>query len=305
MATSMQTSRLNGILPPVTTPFNQRGDVDYPALSLNIARYNETGLMGYVVLGSNGEAVHLAADERRLVIQTVKRAATAEHVIVAGVNELSTRAAIEAARAAADCGADAALVVTPYFYKSAMTQERLAHHFTEVADHSPIPVLIYNVPQNTGVVIESATIAALGAHQNIIGVKDSSGNMGAISETLRSAPEGFAVMVGNGSILYPSLTMGATGAVLGVACAAPRVCVELYAAAKAGNPSRARELQNRLAPLSHIVTDGLGVPALKTAMETLGYAGGFPRAPLSQMSSSDRERIMAVIRQTGLFPEIE
>jgi 4-hydroxy-2-oxoglutarate aldolase len=305
MSNGMPDISLNGILPPVTTPFNQAGDVDYGALSSNIAQYNETGLRGYVPLGSNGEAVHLTADEGRRVIETVKRAATTEHTIVAGVNELSTSAAIEAARAAADCGADAVLVITPYFYKGSMTQERLFRHFTEAADQSPLPVLIYNVPQNTGVVIESATIAALGAHQNIIGAKDSAGNMGAIAETIRLAPEGFAVMVGNGGIVYPAVAMGATGAILGVACAAPRACVELYEAAKAGDQARARELQNRIAPLSHIVTAGLSVPGLKAAMEMLGLAGCFPRAPLSPSSSADKERIKAVIRKTGLFPEIE
>jgi len=239
------------------------------------------------------------------VVETVKRSATGEHTIVAGVNELSTRATIEAAREAADCGADAVLVITPYFYKGSMTQERLSRHFTEVADQSTIPVLIYNVPQNTGVVIESGTIAALGAHQNIIGVKDSAGNMGAISETIRLVPEGFSVMVGNGGIVYPSLTMGATGGILGVACAAPRACVELYEAAKAGNHPRARELQHRIAPLSQIVTAGLSVPGLKAAMEILGLAGCFPRAPLSPVNNSDRDKIKAVIRKTGLFPEIE
>lgn len=296
---------LNGILPPVTTPFTERGDVDYGALASNIARYNETGLRGYVPLGSNGEAVHLTADERNRVVETVKRAALSEHTIVAGVNEFSSRAAIEAARAAADCGADAVLVITPYFYKGSMTQERLARHFTEVADHSPLPALIYNVPQNTGVVIESSTIAELGTHQNIIGVKDSAGNMGAIAETLRLAPEGFKVMVGNGGIVYPSITMGATGAILGVACAAPRACVELYEAATAGDHARARELQNRIAPLSQIVTAGLSVPGLKAAMNIIGLAGAFPRAPLSPVSSSDSAKIAAVIRKTGLFPEIE
>jgi 4-hydroxy-2-oxoglutarate aldolase len=305
MTTGMPNIKLNGILPPVTTPFNERGDVDYAALASNILRYNETGLVGYVALGSNGEAVHLTADERRRVIETVKRAATSEHTIVAGVNELSTRAAIEAARAGAHCGADAVLVVTPYYYKSQMNQEAFTRHFTDVADNSPVPVLIYNVPQNTGVVIESATITALGAHENIIGVKDSAGNMGAISETLRRAPEGFVVMTGNGGILYPSLTMGATGAILGVACVAPRACVDLYVAAKAGDHARSRDLQNRIAPLSHIVTAGLGVPGLKAAMEILGYAGALPRAPLGPVSSSDKERIKTVIRQTGLFPEIE
>lgn len=305
MSTGIRTNKLSGILPPVTTPFNERGEVDYAALSSNIQRYNETGLVGYVALGSNGEAVHLTADERQRVIETVKRAATSEHTIVAGVNELSTRSAIEAARAAADCGAGAVLVITPYFYKSSMTQEALARHFTEVADHSPLPVLIYNVPQNTGVVIDSQTIASLGEHPNIIGVKDSSGNMGAISETIRSSPEDFAVMVGNGGILYPSLDMGATGAVLGVACAAPRACVELFEAHRAGDHAKARELQNRLAPLSHIVTAGLGVPALKTAMDILGFAGGPPRAPLGPVTSSNRDKIEAVIRKTGFFPEIE
>lgn len=305
MSTSMKTINLNGIIPPVTTPFTDRGDVDYAALSSNIARYNETGLAGYCALGSNGEVVHLAADERRRVVETVRRVATSGHTIIAGVNELSTRAAIEAARAASDAGAQAALVITPYYYKSSMTQEALVAHFAEVADNSPIPVLIYNVPQNTGLVIEAATIAALAAHQNIIGVKDSAGNFGAISETIRLAPPGFSVLVGNGGILYPSLAMGAVGAVLAVACAAPRPCVELYQAVNAGDHSRARDLQNRLAPLSHIVTAGLGVSGLKVAMDFLGIVGGAPRAPLRSLGASDRERIKAVIRKTGLFPEIE
>ena len=301
----MPNVNLNGILPPVTTPFNEAGDVDYGALASNIARYNETGLRGYVPLGSNGEAVHLTGAERRRVVESVRRAATDEHTIVAGVNELSTRAAIGAAREAADCGADAVLVITPYFYKGSMTQERLFGHFSAMADQSPVPVLIYNVPQNTGVTIESITIAALGAHQNIIGVKDSAGNMGAISETIRLAPEGFSVMVGNGGIVYPALTMGATGGILGVACAAPRACVELYEAAKAGDHSGARELQHRIAPLSQIVTAGLSVPGLKAAMEILGLAGCVPRAPLSPVNDSEKEKIRAVIRKPGLFPEIE
>lgn len=305
MSTSMRNINLSGILPPVTTPFNGAGDVDYGALSSNIERYNQTGLIGYVPLGSNGEAVHLNADERRRVVETVKRAARTEQTIIAGVNEMSTRAAIEAARAAADYGADAVLVITPYFYKSLMIQEALTRHFIEVADNSALPVLIYNVPQNTGVVIESITIAALAGHQNIIGVKDSSGNMGAISETIRSAPDAFSVMIGNGGIFYPALAMGATGAILGVACAAPRACVELYDAVKTGDHQRARELQNRIAPLSHIVTAGLGVPALKAAMEILGFAPSFPRPPLTEVSASNREKVRTVIRATGLFPEIE
>ena len=305
MSNAMANLRFNGVLPPVTTPFDVGGNVDYGALSANIARYNETGVTGYVPLGSNGEAVHLSADERRQVIETVKRTATGEHTVVAGVNELFTRSAVEATRAAADCGADAVLVITPYFYKSSMTQERLIRHFTEVADQSPVPVLLYNVPQNTGVVLESAAIASLGAHQNIVGAKDSAGNMGAISETIRLVPDGFSVMVGNGGIVYPAITMGATGAILGVACAAPKACAELYEAARSGDHNRARDLQKRIAPLSQTVTAGLSVPGLKAAMDIIGFAGGVPRGPLTPVSEEERARIRRVIRQTGLFPEVE
>jgi 4-hydroxy-2-oxoglutarate aldolase len=301
----MKRIHLNGIFPPLTTPFDCRSELDYDTLAANVEQYNETGLAGYVALGSNGEAVHLSDEERVRVIETIRRAALPHHTVIAGVNELSTRGAINAARRATDAGADAALVVTPYFYKSSMTEEALARFYGEVADASPIPVFIYNVPQNTGVIIDSATIARLAAHENIIGVKDSSGNMGAISDTLRRAPRDFAVMVGNGGILFPSLMMGARGAILAVACAAPRACVELYTAATDGDYERARELQNRISPLSHIVTAGLGVAGLKTAMGMIGYRGGDVRAPLSPLNEGEINRVKTVLRETGFFPEIE
>lgn len=296
---------LNGIFPPLTTPFADDQSVDYGALAENIALYNSTGLAGYVALGSNGEAVHLTSDERTRVIETIKSHAASGMTVVAGVNELSTRTAIEACHRATDAGADYVLVITPYFYKSSMTSEALTRHFIEVADNSPSPVLLYNVPQNTGVIIESATIAALAAHPNIVGVKDSSGNMGGISETIRRSPEDFAVMVGNGGILYPSLSAGAKGAVLAVACAAPRACVELYKAVESNDHAKARDLQNRLAPISHIVTAGLGVAALKVAMEAVGFAGGLTRLPLAPLKPEDRERVKNVLRESGLFPDLE
>ncbi|MEW6127012.1 MAG: dihydrodipicolinate synthase family protein [Acidobacteriota bacterium] len=297
--------QLTGIMPPLATPFDGAGNLDLASLAKNVSRYNETGLAGYLALGSNGEAVHLSSKERREVIATVKRAATAHHTILAGINEFSTRAALEAIHAAQDAGADAALVVTPYFYKGAMTQPVLANFFTSVADASPLPVLIYNVPQNTGVVIEAKTIASLTAHQNIIGLKDSSGNMMAMIETLRLVPDDFAVFVGNGSILYPALAMGAKGAVLAVANIAPQACVDLFLAVEAGNHERARELQKRLAPVSQIVTAGLGVAGLKTALQILGYHGGLPCAPLLAVSETESHKLKSILRESGLFPGLE
>lgn len=301
----MDQLRLNGIMPPLTTPFTGDGALDVGALRANVERYNETGLAGYVALGSNGEAVHLSTRERTLVIDTIKKSATNGHTIIGGVNELSTRAAVESTRSAGAAGAEAALVITPYFYKSAMTASALTRFYNDVADQSPIPVLIYNVPQNTGVVIDPITIASLSGHQNIIGVKDSSGNMAAISETIRQTPSSFSVMTGNGGILYPSLVMGARGAVLAVACAAPRACVELYDAVSANDHPRARELQNRLSRLSRAVTAQFGVAGLKAAMEMTGLLGGEPRAPLIRVSEADRDTIKSVMRETGLFPNLE
>lgn len=295
---------ISGIIPPLTTPFDDRGEVDLAALAGNLERYRQTGLGGYLVLGSNGEAVHLTPAERAHVIAATRQALGPGTQLIAGVNELSTRAAIVATRQAADAGADAVLVATPYFYKGAMSQDALRDFFAEVAAASPLPVLIYNVPQNTGVVIEPATIAALAAEETIVGVKDSSGNLGNLGETIRLTPDSFRVVVGSAGILYPSLLMGACGAIVAAACVAPAACVELYQAATRGDHDRARELQQRIAPLGKLVTTGLGVAGLKAALELAGFAGGEPRRPLQPVSGSDRERIITVMRQSGLFPNL-
>jgi 4-hydroxy-2-oxoglutarate aldolase len=299
--------RLSGVLPPVPTPFDEKGNADLDGLTENILKLNGTGLAGYIVMGSNGEAVHLSADERGAVIERVRLAADkgSSNIVVAGVNELSTWAAIDATKKAAARGADAALVVTPYFYKNAMSQSVLANHFLAVADASPIPVLIYNVPANTGVTIDPDTIASLSRHENIAGVKDSAGNMAAISATAAATPDGFSVLCGNAGIFYPALVMGVSGAVLAVACIAPAACVEIFESATSGNHERARELQRRIAPVSQIITAGLGVPGLKAALSLAGYRGGYPRAPLMPVAEAETLKIRRVMAESGLFPSLQ
>jgi 4-hydroxy-2-oxoglutarate aldolase len=294
---------LSGVLPPITTPFDERGDLDLDALARNVERYEEAGLAGYVAFGSNGEAVHLTAAERRQVLATVREAAP-QRKLVAGVNELSTRAATAAVRQAADAGADAALVITPYFYKAAMSQDLLRGFFLEVAAASPLPLLVYNVPQNTGVVIEPRTVAALADHLNVAGVKDSAGNLATLAETVRLAPRDFTVLVGSAGIFYPALAMGAAGAVLAVACVAPRACVELHQAVAAGDHPRARDLQQRLAPLARMVTSELGISGLKAALDLAGFHGGPPRAPLRPLGGADRRRLAAEMKRSGFFAEL-
>jgi 4-hydroxy-2-oxoglutarate aldolase len=303
----MDRLRLSGVLPPIPTPFHENGNVDLDGLTENILKLNGTGLAGYIVMGSNGEAVHLSAEERAAVMDTARRAADQgpAQIVITGVNELSTWAAIQATKQAAALGADVALVVTPYFYKNAMSQSALSNHFLAVADASPIPVLIYNVPANTGVIIEPDTIASLSRHQNIIGVKDSAGNMAAISATTAATPQGFAVLCGNAGIFYPALVMGASGAVLAVACIAPAACVELFEAAVSGDHGRALELQRRIAPVSQIITAGLGVPGLKAALRLAGYKGGYPRGPLLPLGEAETLKVRQVMQESGLFPSLQ
>ncbi len=296
--------KLSGVLPPITTPFDDQGDLDLDALARNVERYNGAGLAGYLAFGSNGESVHLTASERRQVLETLRRTAAPGLAVIAGVNELSTRAALAAIREAAAAGADAALVITPYFYKSAMTQDLLRGYFLEVAAASPLPVLAYNVPQNTGVVIAPATIAAVSEHAKVIGVKDSAGDLGALAETVRLTSDGFDVLVGNAGIFYPSLTMGVAGAVLAVACVAPEACVELYGAFAAGDHGRARDIQQRLAPLARMVTVELGVSGLKASLDLAGFYGGPPRSPLRPVGVAGRRRLAAEMKQTGFFEEL-
>ena len=299
----MRSPRLRGIFPPLTTPFDAAGALDLDGLERNLEHYAATDLAGYVAFGSNGEAVHLTAAERREVLGALRRAGGPGKTLIAGVNALSTSAAIAETRAVADAGAEAALVITPYFYKGSMNAEVLETFFLEVADASPIPVLVYNVPQNTGVVISPRSLGRLSRHPNLAGVKDSSGNLSALAETLRRVPEDFSVLVGNAGILYPALALGAVGGVLAVACALPETCTRLHAAVLAGDHETARRLHQAQAPIAHKVTAEYGIAGLKAALELLGLRGGHPRRPLLPLPDSGRDDLEQALIRGGFLAD--
>lgn len=301
----MSSIRLDGVLPPLTTPFTRQGEVDEDALVANIERYNHTGLRGYVVFGSNGEAVHLSAAERRAILPLVRQTAGEGHLVVAGINALSTDAALQALDEAAQAEADLALVITPYFYKGSMGQEVLYRFFMDLADGSPLPILAYNVPQNTGVVLAPETLARLASHDRIIGCKDSSGNLGALASTVRQCPDDFQVLVGNAGIFYSALTMGAVGAILAVACVAPEPAVDIFKAVSQGDHHRAQALQHRLAPLGTMVTAGLGIAGLKAGLDLAGWAGGWPRRPLWPLDAADRQALRQAMEDCRFYEALE
>jgi 4-hydroxy-2-oxoglutarate aldolase len=280
---------LRGVFLPLPTPFDTDGEVDHHALRSNIRKWNRSGISGYVLLGSTGERVNLDEAEYIQVIEAaraeVPRAdvpnGPERPVFIVGAGQQSTRGTInEIKRVAGAVTVDAVLVITPHFYRLAITQQALVDHYRVVADNSPVPVILYSMPALTGVTIEPDTAARLSEHENIIGIKDSSADIAGLAETIRLTRNDFAVLTGNGTVFYEGLRAGACGGILAVACAAPGLCVAMFAAVESGDMDRAALLQATLFPLAAAVTTRFGIGGLKAALEVNGLAGGLPRAPL-------------------------
>jgi 4-hydroxy-2-oxoglutarate aldolase len=285
---------LKGIFPPLTTPFAADASVELKALANNVQRYNRTGLAGYVVVGSTGESVYLSEEEKVKIWEAVRGAADTEKLLIAGTGCESTAETIALTKRAAALGYHAALVRTPAYFKPQMTATALERHFRTVADESPVPVLVYSVPQFTGLKVEAALVARLAEHPNIAGIKESSGDVKLVGDMMAQVPPEFQVLVGSASTLYPSMALGAQGAILAVACALPELCVELYRAACAGEHARARALQQKLLEPTAAVTTRFGIAGLKFAMELRGYVGGPPRPPLLAVDEAARAEIKRI-----------
>jgi 4-hydroxy-2-oxoglutarate aldolase len=296
MQTKFET-QLKGILLPTTTPFDSNHNVDLDGLRANLQTWTKTGITGVVLLGSTGERVHLDEQEYIQVIDAARRAVSSDQAFIVGAGQQSTIGTINEIKRAAEAGADAVLVITPSFYRSAITQETLFKHYNEIADAAPVPVILYSMPALTGIKIEPGTIARLSDHQNIIGVKDSSADPEGFKQTVELCPQEFAVMTGNGTVLLDALKAGATGAILAVGCAVPEVCVEIMRAFTDGEDERAQLLQSKLTPLATAVTTKYGIGGLKAALNMNGYVGGSVRAPLQTPTESAKVEIEQLLEE--------
>ncbi len=291
-----------GIYPPVPTFFDEREDLDLATLREHLTRLKAAGIANIVALGSNGEAVHLAPDERRQVIATVRETLGPEAQVLAGVGEHSTRATLALAQQAAEAGADIALVLPPHYYRSRMDGFALRAHYLTLADASPLPVMIYNMPANAaGIDLDAETVIALSSHPNIIGLKDSSGNVAKMAQIVAEAREGFVVLAGSAGFLLPALAIGARGAIAALANIAPRECLRLMELWREGKLEEARTLQARLIPVNTAITSGYGVAGLKAALEFVAHYGGFPRRPLPPLNDGERVRLRGVLAEADLL----
>jgi 4-hydroxy-2-oxoglutarate aldolase len=282
---------LQGVFAPLTTPFDSDDRLSLPRLRQNLERYNATRLAGYVVTGSTGEAILLSWAETEELWAAVVESADADKILIAGTAAETTKETILRTRRAADLGYEVALVRTPHYYQSQMTHDVLADFYRRVADASPIPILIYSIPQYTGITVEAPLVERLSEHPNIAGIKDSSGSVQRAMEMVSVARNNFRVLVGSASTFFAALMVGASGGILALADALPEECVELYELSSAGKIAKARALQERLIPASKALVSRWGATSMKYALDRLGYYGGPVREPLRPLGEDVRREI--------------
>jgi 4-hydroxy-2-oxoglutarate aldolase len=291
--------RFAGIFTPIVTPFTH-DELDESGLRSNVAQWMRTPLHGLVVLGSNGEAPQLEDREADRAIAIVREGVPREKILIAGTGRESTKATIAATRRAAAIGADAVLVRTPGFFKSQMTSDIFVRHYTEVADASPVPVLLYNVTMFTGVNLLPDAVERLARHPNIAGMKDSGTDVAHISECVNRTPDDFVVLAGAAPTLFLSFCAGCDGAILAVAGVLPDMCVALWGAVRENRLAEGRELQRRLLPIARSVGSVYGVAGLKAALDLVGFVGGHPRPPLGPAPSQVIETLRVQLNELGV-----
>ncbi len=292
---------LKGCFPPIPTPFDKQGRIDHDHLVSNLEKWQQTPLRGFAVLGSNGEAVMLREAEKLEVWKTAGEAIDDDHLFIAGTGCESTEETLELTEKAAGLGADVALVVTPHYYKARMDRRALVTHYTTIADRSPIPVVLYNVPASTGLDMGADVVIELSAHPNIIGLKESSGSVVKIGQVVAGAEECFQVLAGSGSFLLPTLAVGGVGGVMALASVAPHELNEVVISFDTGDLKKAKEIQVRLIAPNAAVTSQFGVAGLKAAVDLIGMYGGQPRPPLLPLERAQYDELKSILVKAGLL----
>lgn len=298
----MSMLQLKGAFPPVITPFTEKGDLDLQAHQENISAWNTLGLAGYLLLGSNSEVAYLSESEKIELIKATMSVADKDKIIMAGTGLESTRETIRLTNKAAAVGAQCALLLTPSYYGAQMGDEAQIQYFTDVADHADIPILIYNVTKFTHINISAEAVAVLSKHPNIIGMKDSSGNIPQLAQFQRVIdPQEFHLMVGTASAWYPALDMGIQGAIMALANCLPAECVAIQKLYEENKKDEAKALHERVYPVNHAVTATYGVAGLKYACDLLGFRGGFVRRPLLDLKAEQKKDIEEILKTANVL----
>lgn len=292
---------LDGVFPPIPTPFKPNGDIDFQHLAANLDRWNQQPLSGYVVGGSNGEFVSLSSAERIDVVRAVREVTPSGRLLIAGSGMQSTRATIELTHRMAEVGADAAIVVTPSYYKTMMSSAALENHYRQIAEAAVIPILLYNVPANTGVELKLEAVVRLAVHPNVIGIKESGGSVAKIGTMIHRTPDDFQVLAGSAGFILGALAVGAVGVIGALANIAGQELADILAHFRAGELDIARTIQLRLTEANSAVTVQYGIAGLKAAMDMLGYYGGPVRSPLLSLGEEDKKTLRQILIESELL----
>jgi 4-hydroxy-2-oxoglutarate aldolase len=287
--------KLDGIFPPIPTSFGPDDELALDKLQSNLKRLGQYDLSGFLILGSNGEIVMLSEFEKRNVYEAARDAIPEDKLMLAGTGEQSTRATIQLTKAATECDADAALVLNPSYYKGLMTKDALVSHYKKVADASQIPVIIYNMPACSGLDLSAEIIVEISKHPNIVGIKDSGGNLVKMGDVSRTVNPEFQFLAGSAGFLLPALSIGAVGGILALANIAPTQCIDIYQNYKNSNLEKAREIQLKMIPINAAITSVGGVPALKAAMDHIGLYGGPARSPIQPIEEDTKQQLLRLL----------
>lgn len=296
----MRPGGLSGVIVPIPTPFDAESGEAAPVVLRRVARtLMAAGLDGIAVAGSTGEGELLDERERIQMVEWLRDVVSDECILLAGTGAESTRAAVRAAKDAGAAGADAVLVRPPAYFGSLLSPTALAAHYARLADASPVPVVVYNIPRYTHVALQDSVLRTLAEHENVAGFKDSSGDLKVFSAFHAAAPR-LAPLMGSGHLFYPALELGAAGGILAMACFAAESCVSLYKAFRNGDRDLAGAMQERLLPLAREIVGTLGPAGIKAAMEIIGLGCGPVRPPLANLDARTRARVAELLSAAGL-----
>jgi 4-hydroxy-2-oxoglutarate aldolase len=293
--------RLAGLFVPIVTPFDPvSGDIAPVSFRQNIRKWLDEPIDGYVLFGSNGEGALLSEDEKIRLTAFAHELIPPGIPVVVGISAESTRGATAEIKQLAHEGAEFALVSVPSYFGSTLSPAALADHYRTIAEQSPIPVIVYHIPKNTHVVIDPGLMAEIVRHPNVVGLKDSSGDIKRFAEYSNNCDKRCRLFIGNGALLYTALELGAAGAIIGIGQFAPRMCAQIFEAFRAGDRTRAGQVQERLVPVHKEIVGAHGPIGTKAALDIVGYVGGQPRAPLKPLTEKEHRRLAQVMQDAGL-----
>ena len=295
----MPTTPLGGLMVPAVSTFDANGDLDRASFISNLDAHLGFGMDGVLVAGSSGESALLDDNDRRQLLTWARARVPSEKWLLAGIGSESTRQTISRAQDAKGIGADAALIVSPHYFLKRMTQAALMSHFRAVADASPLPVMLYNIPVYAHVVMSPEFVHELAQHENVIGMKDSAGNLPMLAEYLGAQSDSFRVLTGSGATMVPALTAGVKGAILAIALYAGPMVRQMFDLFTAGRVDEATALQEKLKPLATDIAGAMGPAGIKAAMTMTGLHGTVPRSPLLPVGDAELTTIRAGLQAAG------